>query len=115
VFITVTVCAPLDAPTPVVGKFSSAGCTCAAPPAPLVPVRATVAEFVAGELTVNTPVTPPLAVGVNTISTEQLAFAESDVPHVFCVRLKGGVTMTVKPLALALLVFVTVTVCAALD
>ncbi len=114
VFVTVTVWALLVAPTPVVEKLSCAGCNCTEPAAPPIPVRITVAVFKVDEPTVSVPPAVPFAVGVNTTPVVQLAPAARLVVQVFCVRLKGAVTVSVSPAALRLLALLTVTVCAAL-
>ena len=67
------------------------------------------------EAMASEPATVPLAEGVKTTPTEQLAPAARLAPQVFCVRLKGAVTASVSPAAATLLVLVIVAVCAGLD
>ena len=112
--VSVTICTLLVAPTPVVGKLNCAGCACTVPARPPAPLKSTAAEFNVLELTFSVPATVPLATGVNTTPTEQLAPTARRVPQVFCVRLKGAVVTSVSPLAATVPEFVTVTVCAGL-
>ena len=110
-----TVCALLMEPTPVCGKLSKAGCTFSSPAAPPIPLNAIDAEVAkAWELTVSDPAAVPFVFGVKITPVEQLAPAPRLAPHVFCVRLKGFATVSVSPVAVIVLVFVIVAICAAL-
>jgi hypothetical protein len=96
-------------------KLNTEGCNWADPAAPLVPVSAIVADPVFEVVTVNAPVAVPFAFDVNATPAVQLAPAASVAPQEVCVRLNGGVTLNVSPLALVLPAFEMVAVCTALD
>ena len=55
----------------------------------------------------------PFTVGVKTTPVVQLSPAARVEPHVFWVRLNGGETARIRPLAELLLALVTVAICAA--
>lgn len=81
--VNVAVCAALVVLTAAAAKLKDAGVTLARTACP-VPLNATVGA-VPGEPLVNdsTPLRAPLAVGVNTTFTMQLAPAANDVPQLF--------------------------------
>jgi hypothetical protein len=114
--LTVTVVWLLVAPTPVAAKLIAGGITWIAAGTAPVPVSVTVAAFTTEtELTVNVPVTGPVAVGAKTIPTVQVDPAARLPAQVFAVRLNWEVAASVNALTVNALVLLTVTVCAALD
>jgi len=115
VLVTVTVVGLLARPTPVVGNLMVAGATWMATAAAPVPLSDTVAVLAMVEdVTVSEPVATPVAVGVKTTPTVQVEPAARLAGQVFCARANPAVTASESALAGALLVLLTVTVCAAL-
>jgi hypothetical protein len=113
--VTVTVAGLLDCPTPVVANWRIAGVTWMALATAPVPERFTIAELaIAAEVTLSDPLAAPVAIGVNTTPTVQLAPAASVAVQVFCVSVKPSVGTRVSAVAAELLVLLTVTVCAVL-
>src|ERR1700722_2477955 len=105
--LTVTVCAALVLPTPVVWKISVAGRSWIEPAAPPMPVRTALAAFTNDfELTESEPVTVPLPNGANMTPGEQLAPAASVAEQVFCTRLKLDEVESATPMAATVLVLV---------
>jgi len=114
VLVTVTVCAALACPAPVVANVSNVGSRLAEPAWPPSPVNATTAGAYVEEPMVNASLNEPFAAGVNATPAVQLAPAARLVPQVFSVRLKGEAVVSVSPAAASVPEFVTVTVCATL-
>jgi hypothetical protein len=66
------------------------------------------------ELIVSAPERFPVCAGLKTKRVVKLEPPASVAPHLFCVRLKGPVAVRTSPAAVAWLLLLTVTVCAAL-
>ena len=112
----VTVVGALAWPTPVrPEKETEAGLNAMAPVIPPMPVSETEAEPSAQvELIVSCPVKVPEEIGVKTMPTVQVAPPGRLVEQVLALRLNGAEMERLRPVAVAALVLVMMTVCAAL-
>jgi len=105
----------LFCPTPVAEKLIEPGDIRTLAGTAPVPLNATVAAVaIDAELTVNVPVAAPLPMGANDTPTVQLAPGASVPTQVYCVQLKPWLAPIVRTGTANVLVFVIVTICAAL-
>ena len=115
VFVTVIVCAALDEPTTMPPKFSAVA-ERLSPGTVAVPVSETACGLpVALSVRVSTPVRVPETVGVKVTEMVQVAFAAMLAVQPEFVCPKSPVIAMFEIASAAVPVFVTVTVCAALD
>jgi hypothetical protein len=102
-------------PTPVAEKLIEPGDTWMPAGAAPVPLSVTLAAVaIDAELTDSVPLAAPLAVGAKDTPTVQLAPAANGPTQVYCVQLKPWLAPIVRAGTAYVLVFVMVTVCAAL-